>query len=102
MLYCVTFLGVPVPGSPLNVTQFILRYVIDTPMFNFLHNIIMKNNSLKPFKFALAAFFENFPQFFTAASFSDQEFLDSLRLLEKITYDYIFRIEKFLEDDNNE
>lgn len=41
MLYCVTFLGVPAPGSPLNVTQFILRYVIDTPMFNFLHNSFM-------------------------------------------------------------
>lgn len=96
------FLGVPAPGYPLNVTQFILRYVIDTPMFNFLHNIIMLNNSLKPLKFALAAFFENYSQFLTDASFSDQEFLDSLRLLEKINYDYIFRIEKFLEDNNNE
>lgn len=71
-------------------------------MFNFLHNIIMKKNSLKPFKFAVASILKNFPQFFNEDSFSDHDFLDSLKLIERILSDFIFRVEKFLEDDNNE
>lgn len=58
----------------------------------------MKNKSLKPFKFAVASFLENFPPFFSADSFSDQDFLESLKLIESTLSDIIYRIEKYLKD----
>lgn len=58
----------------------------------------MKNKSLKPFKFAVASFLENFPQFFTADSLSYQDFLEMLELIQRTLSDILYRAEKYFED----